>query len=98
MGAASVPRVKMCSHVTLPCWSFSPQILKISVTRAFPNLSPTFWSLAKEFCGFRTSVLTGFGAVWDCKEPHLTASPGTSPKRRMKREERHKPPPNRVVA
>lgn len=36
------------------------------------------------------------GPVCGGKEPHLTASPGTSPKRRIKWEERQKTPSNRV--
>lgn len=36
------PQVQTYSHGTLPCWSFSPQILRIAVTRAFPNHSPAF--------------------------------------------------------
>lgn len=36
------------------------------------------------------------GAVWDYEEPHLSALPGTSPKMRIKWEERQEPPSDRV--
>lgn len=36
------------------------------------------------------------GAVWDYEEPHLSALPGASPKRRKKWEERQEQPSDRV--
>lgn len=43
------PRVQIYSHVTLPCWSCSPQILRAAIPRAFPNHSPTFLVRSKGF-------------------------------------------------